>query len=237
MQSMKRNSVGREGWWTTHKYSRRAVIDLSVESFCGWQILLDMVEAANEKERYTPLEFPYCSERDKALVSTAFETGGRLSEVVMLRKSMFTIGDEWITVEKMPLLKRYRKLKNGETRRTPTTRDFLFPRTEPLAPFVVQRVEEAQDYLFPSRYNRKNKHLGYCRAYQIICDLARRVNFNCWPHRLRSERASQLGNEYKWSLEKILRFFYWKSASMGLRYSHSGLEDMKLSMPQIDYGF
>lgn len=246
MESLKGESKnrGRIGYWATHKYHRRSVEDLQVESFCGWKVFLQMIETAKDKDRYNPIEYAYCSQRDIALVTTAFETGGRISEVLKLRKQMFTVDDEWILVENMPLLKRWKKRKTideetGETRVVtkpiPTTRDFVFRRAEPLAEFIVQWLDECDDYLFPSFRKSKLPHLCQVRAYQIITELAERIHFNMWPHRIRSERASQLGREYKWNLEKILRFFGWKSMNTAMRYAHAGIDDMKQAMPEVEY--
>lgn len=245
MQTLKQHGLkGREGYWATHKFHRRSVEDLQVESFCGWRIFLDLIEACNDKDRYTPYHFPYCSERDKALISAAFETGGRISEVLKLRKKMFTISDEWVLVENMPLLKRFKKRKilDKETEETitvtkpiPTTRDFVFRRSEPLSEFVVAWIDQRNDYLFPSYRKSRFPHIHPTRAYEIVTELAKKINYEMWPHRIRSERASQLGREYKWSLEKIMRFFGWKTTSMAIRYAHAGIEDMKAAMPHIEY--
>ena len=89
-----------KSWWKTHKYQRHSV-EKDVKTFCGWDILLELVEACGN-----PLE--------KALISFLFETGGRVSEVLSLTTDMFSIIEETkppiIIVSGMPLRKRYRKI-------------------------------------------------------------------------------------------------------------------------------
>jgi len=48
--------------------------------------------------------------RDKALIATAFETGGRIQEVLMLKKENFTVLEDRIVVKDMPVVKRYEKV-------------------------------------------------------------------------------------------------------------------------------
>ena len=54
--------------------ARRSVLE--IESFCGWDYLLNLIDKCEWL-------------RDKALVSTLFETGGRVSEVLKLKTSNF----------------------------------------------------------------------------------------------------------------------------------------------------
>lgn len=76
----------------------RSVKD-DVEGFCGWSFLLDLVNEAD-----TLLM--------KGLIATLFETGGRISEVLSLRKWNFEteLNPEVVVVKQMPLLKRFEKV-------------------------------------------------------------------------------------------------------------------------------
>lgn len=260
MQSLteQHGNKGKEGYWNDRSFHRRSIEDLEVRSFCGMQIFYDMIEAAENKDRYSPYEYPYCSERDKALLSCLFETGGRELEVAMLRKEMFDVDEEFVIVRDMPLVKRYKRTKltdkaTGEvivvTKSIKDFRTLTFKRDEPLAEFVVQWIDQVEDYLFPSRRNGKFPHLHPTRIYQIIDDLSLVAGHNqqiidregnlimrngepvtrgaMWPHRIRSERASYLGSVLKWNLEKIMRFFGWKTTEIAMRYAHKSVEDMK----------
>lgn len=267
MTQQTHGNKGREGFWNDRRSYKRAVADLEVFSFIGWKVLVDVVEAANNKDRYSVYDFPFCSERDKGLVSTAFLSGGRITEVCRLRKSMFTVDDEWVNIKNMPLLKRKRPMKivdhrTGETVVTtkpiPAARDVSFRRNEPLAEIVVQWIDYVKDYLFPS--HRRRGHFPYMtiqRAWQIVDNLSRSAGYIeqitnergkpvyrngepvtrglLWPHRLRSERASQLAKDYGFDIQKLMKFFGWTKPDTAVRYAHRSTEDLKAAMPEITY--
>ncbi|MBT0159099.1 phage integrase family protein [Candidatus Bathyarchaeota archaeon A05DMB-2] len=115
------------GWyWQEHgdEYVRFKVGDLP--EFCGWKTLLRLVDECGDTEYYKENVFlrgkfaklPRWKVeelrlklilRDKGLVATAFETGGRISEVLGLRKSMFTVKEDRIIIRDMPVVKRFKK--------------------------------------------------------------------------------------------------------------------------------
>ncbi|MDH5448428.1 MAG: site-specific integrase [Candidatus Bathyarchaeota archaeon] len=249
MESLKGESKNRGtiGYWATHEYSRRAVVDLDGKEFCGWGALAKMCEAAMDASRYT-WEQKFLCQRDRALVAILFLTGCRAEEVARLRKSMFSFDEEWIYGKGIPVVKSWRYIDNKKTReekqargekpRTKSlqkTREIVFPRREPLSELLIEWLDQVQDYLFPSKFHRHRKHLSPIRAYQIVTDLAKRTGFDMWPHRIRSERASQLGSEYGYRTRDIMRFFAWESEKTARRYVHESLEDIKLRIPIISY--
>ena len=110
-----------DGTWVD--YWRRSVED--IPEFIGWEFMLGLLEEAR-RTLYYPNVSPIATIennrfalrrekqlRDEALVATAFCTGGRISEVLMLTADNFKvqeIDDETrILVDGMPLLKRYDK--------------------------------------------------------------------------------------------------------------------------------
>jgi len=230
----------KEGYWKTHKFERRSVEDLARKKFCGWNVLLEMIDACDDPTRYNPQDYPLMKERDKALLAAIFETGGRLSEVLQLRKEMFSIGEEWISVKGMPVLKHFRRIKDDDgntvkTKTIKTTREFTFRRAEPLAEILVAWIDlYATNYLFPSK-TKKRKTLSYQRAYQIVTEIGKKIGFDCFPHRLRSERASQLCSEYGYQLQTVMDFMAWESIKVAKDYVHSSLEDMRRLTPQVLY--
>lgn len=225
----------KEGYWSNHTYHRRAVIDLDGKSFCGWNRIQRMIDACGSKDRYNPYDYGYCSDRDKTLIAATFLLGCRIGETVRLQKSMIRIADGWVYCEKIPLLKRWRyvgkPVAGGRTKRLPATRDFVFPASEQFTPYLEYWLSQADDYLFPSRFRNQRRFLSINRAWQIIEDAAKRARFNCWPHRIRSERASQLAKEYGWKEMELMRFFGWKTQKEAMRYVHESVEDMKQRFP------
>jgi len=111
------------GWyWQVHgeEYERFKVGELP--KFCGWNVLLRLIKEC-ENTRYFERShlFKLTEEekeqlrrklimRDKALIATAFETGGRISEVLALKKCNFEVQADRIVVRDMPVVKRYEKV-------------------------------------------------------------------------------------------------------------------------------
>jgi hypothetical protein len=168
------------GYWATHPYVRLNVKDFS-EEWVGYKPLLKLVDLAEKP-------------REKAFLSCLFLTGGRVSEVLNLRKNNFEIrpSENLIIVRGMRLLKRYRKIKElnftnirGETIRKwvtqkieKTRKPFPILLSEPLIPFLLNWIEsipEENAYLFPSPY-RENRPLSRFWAYRQIRELDKKVN-------------------------------------------------------------
>jgi integrase len=147
------------------------------EEWVGYPAILELIELAG-----TP--------REQAFLSALFLTGGRTSEVLALKKSMFEIRkrERVIVVRNMPLLKRYRKLsevKDEEGKRKwiteklqKTRKPFPILLKEPLVPYLLNWIEaipEEEGLLFPSPY-RVGKPLSRFWAYHVIRGLDNRLN-------------------------------------------------------------
>jgi len=111
------------GWyWKEHgdEYTRFKVGDLP--HFCGWNTLLRLINNCDETPYYEdakPIKGTRIGEmkrlakklrdKDKELVANAFETGGRVLEILGLRKEMFTIKSDRVIIRDMPVVKRFKK--------------------------------------------------------------------------------------------------------------------------------
>ncbi|TET20620.1 site-specific integrase [Candidatus Bathyarchaeota archaeon] len=270
------------------KYTRMSV-DEDVEEFCGWEFLTRLTnECDNTLYRFLPDKF---RKRDKALVATAFLTGGRISEVLMLRRSNFEFQEERIVVKDMALLKRYEKIREyldvrdekpegafsdlyhysykreAWVKRTFDTKpivkirkDFPIPYFEPLTPIMVEWVKDANDWLFPTNYLggkfycdgvesfakeflgvKSRKWITKTLGYSIVREVGQRAlegselrkkmsrkDFHIWPHWFRSQRASQLGQEYRFKDPHINRFFGWETfrKTQARRYAKTSMEEL-----------
>jgi len=168
------------GYWATHPYVRLNVKDYS-EEWVGYKPLLELIALAEKP-------------REKAFLSCLFLTGGRVSEVLSLRKNNFEIRKEenLIICRSMPLLKRYKKLQElnftnskGQTIRRwvtqkleKTRKPFPILLGEPLTPILLNWIEDIPDengLLFPSPY-REGKPLSRFWAYRFIRRLDKAVN-------------------------------------------------------------
>lgn len=98
--------------------TRRGVFDAKT-GFLGWKTILSIIDQCHKTPYYmNPHPFLADSWREKKrrelrlrdflLISLSFLTGGRISEVLMLRTDNFVVDGDWITVAGMPLLKRYK---------------------------------------------------------------------------------------------------------------------------------
>lgn len=111
------------GWyWKIHgdEYERFSVSELP--QFCGWDTLTNLVHECDFSHYYQKCGLPITIgekkrlqkrliNRDKALVAVSFESGGRILEVLSLRKSMFTVESDRIIIKDMPIVKRFKKVR------------------------------------------------------------------------------------------------------------------------------
>jgi len=185
-----------------------------VESFCGWERLLELVEKCEQ-------------ERDRALISALFETGGRVSEVLQLKKDNFVVQKPYLIVKAMPVLKRYKKVgetldekgkKRWITERKKGYRTFPIHMKEPLCPTLIDYVRNIKsDRLFD---------ISRIQVYRII----RKLDDNIFPHWFRAQRASQLALEYGFSVHDLIDFFSWKSLRTAIHYSRMGWKGLATKM-------
>ena len=127
---------------------------------------------------------------------------------------------------------------------------FLFPTNSKTSkvesPGVQKWIEDDKKFRLQSR-----AWLSPDRAYQIVRSVGHRLgeritaniedsyerkramdHYHVWDHRFRTERASQLGSEYKYNEMELNRFFSWESAwsgkhkTMAQRYAHLGFKDL-----------
>lgn len=151
-------------FWSNHKYYRLNVVDF-IKKFCGWSAIVELVRYAS-------------TELEKAFLAALFLSGGRIMEVLNLRKENFSVctreedGEKFLNVEDMPLEKRYKKIgakfvgsdgKNHfETEKVFAVRNaFSIMLKEPLADILLNWINKSQGgLLFPSPYHHKGEKKG-----------------------------------------------------------------------------
>jgi len=195
----------------------------TIETFCGWDYLLDMVRRCDNM-------------RDRALISTLFETGGRVSEVLMLERRHFKISDDFLVVIAMPVVKRYKKVDKYYdekakkwrwiTEKALGYRSFPIRLDEKLVPYVLEWLDYIGDgLLFPSSVSPQ-KPLSRIHAWRIVT----RINPDVFPHWFRAQRASQLALEYGFDVHDLIEFFSWKDLRTAIHYSHMGWKGLAAKM-------
>lgn len=191
-------------------------IERDIEAFCGWDFLLDLVNAAR-------------STIDKALVAGLFLTGCRISELILLKPEQFNLGfdKDFIIVERCPVLKRYSR---KERKSMSTQRTFPIRRDEPLVPYLVNAIKNpVSKLLFP--YTRQTVFL---RVRAIGRRLDSKVPFSnihssqIYPHWFRAQRARQLRYEYGFSDEELRDWFGWKVTEAGMPAIYGKLSCLEL---------
>lgn len=223
---------GRSIWGINSTLKRkleRHSVERDVRSFIGWNKLNEIIDAAKN--------IGHNGVRNAGFVATLFECGGRVSETLMLKPSMFSVlkgcQPKLIMVENMPLLKRYKKLsdflddkghKHYKTERINATRDFSFrvdePLVKPMADWIIHALDNRLELLFPSPYTEKPLTRKW--AYQLIDKIGSRVGLELYPHWFRSQRASQMASEYDFREASLLEWFMWEKWETAKKYAKLG---------------
>ena len=147
-----------------------------------------------------------------ALFATLFQSGARISEALGFHSDMFR-------KEKTPeglkiIIYGATVLKKG----TPTIRNIPMPLNEKLVAPMMNWVEEQNGYLFPG--------VSRGQAYWWIA----RTDPAWWPHRIRSERATQLVLEYGFTVADLMKFFNWSNPKEALDYVRLSVGDIGRKM-------
>ena len=227
--------MSRVGWWANHDYVRRSV-EKDVTRFVGWTRLHELIAEVPQ----------YNFKRNQALFVTTFLTGGRIEEVLQLRKSNFKVNKDTqeIIVNDMRLLKRYEKL--GEylewVDEKPTNKlSRLFKFDQDKNKFFRNRYETEskeeirREFRFATTEDMaeillnwlemaqdylfvgyRDDHLGYDMAYKII------TTTGVYPHWLRAQRASCLISEYGWKMEMMMEWMGWEELTTARHYAKYG---------------
>ena len=229
-----------KGYWATHEYKRRSV-EKDVKEFAGWQQLDDLLAKLPENN----------NERNQALFATAFQTGGRIEEVLMLKKNNFTVKEKekLVIVKGMKLLKRYEKTGSWTEwiEQKPNNKlARLYKLDEKQNKFYRNRYDtektdmDRQEFWFDTGehfagilldwISQSNEdflfpgritHLSYSMAYRIINATG------VYPHWLRAQRASCLIAEYGWPMEQMMEWMGWEELSTARHYAHFGPASLK----------
>ena len=179
---------------------------MDTSHFCGWQILLKCLGYANNED-------------EKNLIAFAFETGGRISEVLQLRTDMFKPMKETkppiLVVRGMPLLRQSKK-SNFPLR---VRSDFVIRIDEPLTKIMLQAIikhlHDNQPLIFLN--SSTGKLYGRRWAYKVLRRIGGKAGIYLYPQRLRCERAYHLGKSLK--AESLVEWFTWDNWSSAKRYS------------------
>ena len=158
----------------------------------------------------------------------AFVTGGRASEIPMLRPEQFSWNDKVVHVSQMRVLKW----------RRPKTRTFLLLRDEkdPLLNDCIRYVKECKtDFLLPrhltwTREPVQDQHFGGVRLWQLMHE----IDEDLWCHWFRGQRASFLVYVRKYNVFELKAHFEWASVDTAAHYVRVKEEAERLGLKMED---
>jgi integrase len=146
----------------------------------------------------------------KCLIALMFLSGGRINEVLPIRKRSFQIkeldGIEYLIVRMRILKKRGGKI---------LYRKIPLPLSEQLVPYITNYIEPLKndDRLFHGWYERK--------ALRLLKSLGRLIGRDVWNHLLRHCRLSELSEELDFDSLDLMRWTGWSDSRPASTYVHS----------------
>jgi len=146
------------------------------------------------------------------LFSVLFETGCRISEALQLHREMFVYEAPFLKVYRLPVMKKKERAPIGDR-----FRNISIPLQEPLVEPMMKYVGSKPGRLF-SR--------SRVWAWRKIVE----VDDRWWPHRIRSERATQLNLEYGFDISKLMKWFNWVEAKEAQEYVRLDMRDLEKAM-------
>lgn len=191
-------------------------VDEDVQEFCGWPELMRIIHSAKPG-------------RDQALIAATFLTGGRISEVLLLKRGNFDLSNkEILIVKSMPVLKRFKKV--GE-RIVDGKKKWITEKQLAYRTFPIVRKETAVPVLenWLKRFRHKDEQLfdvNRVKAFLII----RALGKDLYPHWFRAQRACQLAYDYGFDVHDLMDFFQWKDIRITMHYSSLGYKGLAKRM-------
>lgn len=147
-----------------HKVSMRE----EVTEYCGDELLEELIQKCNET-RIRDSDSLHRTKRNKALIALLFLTGGRIEEVLMLKKKNFDFDNEEAKRNNAFLVKDMKLLKHYSAPGKPkhATRTFPIWNDEPLVQYLYDWLPEIENDLFD---------ITRQRAWQIVEEVGKRLD-------------------------------------------------------------
>jgi len=244
------------GYWSHNKYYRMNVEELVTE-FCGWKPLTDLISYAQEGRDQAFLT---------ALFQTGgrvSEVLALMKRNFMIRSvEGVVVVTDMILLKRYKKLSEYvdsEGSRKWETEKLLTKRkQFPIKIAEPLTPILLKWLDHYENLLFPSPY--KLGPLSRWWAYKLVRHLDKVIpeklrtqldlnkplikngkevkhKLNLWLHWFRSQRASQLVDNYNYEVLDLVDYFSWKKQDTALIYARRGWRGLasKMQATQITY--
>jgi integrase len=208
-------------------WTRRAV-GRDVKRFVGWEKIIELADMLKQDPLY------------QAIYATTFLTGGRISEVLPLRRGNFVVSDKYLTVTGMPLLKHYQKMseyieERDERPATNIGRLFQFnPGTGKWwrKRYSTERVDAARSD-FDVRCDEPLCALTLEWINNTTSDVLflgatrwkawqKFAGVGIYPHWLRAQRASCLISFWRFTMEEMMEWMGWEELTTARHYAKMG---------------
>jgi integrase len=239
------------GYWSLNDYHRLSVKDF-VEQFCGWKALLELVNCAkSSRDRAFLAALFLTGGRVKEVLSlTAQNFEIRESENLIICRNML-LEKRYRKVEAItkPNGKKGWLTERLEKYRKP----FPIVMREPLVPILLEWLSQSQGggLLFPSPYSvgPLSRFWAYRLVRKIDIEIPTALrealglnkpfikdgvkvsdSIHLWLHWFRSQRASQLVENYGYSTEDLIEYFSWESPQTAMVYARRGWRGLASKM-------
>lgn len=203
-----------------------------VKGFCGWKFLESFINVFN----FPPFQ---------GFVSTLFETGGRVSEVLELSRENFNLEahKDLIVVEYMPIFKRYRVIGRRQDETKKRGFKFITEKVEDYRTFPIRKDEPLVHYMLKWLNTVKSGKLfefDRFMALKLLREAGKKLNkpipgtmhrvekrpllsSEIFNHLFRAERACQLASEYGFDVYSLNQFFGWKPRKLQMAEKYASL--------------
>jgi integrase len=253
----------RQGYWATHEYYRLNVKDF-VEEFVGWTAIMQLFGMLYDKRDKSFFAYLFLTggraTEVLALRKSNFEVRPDKNAVLVRNMKLLKRYKKISELVKADGSKGWVTEKLVKFRKT-----FPIMLNEPLTPILLEWVESQDDLLFPSPrgVNDKGEALPLTRgwAYKLIRwvdnllpeglreSLRLNIPFissngvkvndsiHLWLHWFRSQRASQLVNDYGYEVLDLMNYFSWEKAETAIHYARRGWVGLaeKMESTKISY--
>lgn len=208
MEESKNPKLQKRGYRGKDKF-RRISMDEVVKEYCGNDILEKLVE--NCEKLPSKIGGKKFLKRNKALIATLFLTGGRVSEVLMLKKENFDFDNEEAKRNNAFLVRDMEVLK-GVAKGKPIriTRTFPIWNDDPLVEYLIEWLDEIDGYLF---LTERKSTMAPSTAFVIVREagklLERTLHINTmW---FRKQREYYLVKEKGFTAYNLQAYFRFKN--------------------------
>ena len=233
-----------------NEYHRLSVSEF-VESFCGWAALTELVGMAkSERDRaFLAALFLTGGRAREALSLSKSNFEIREADGLILVRNM-PLEKRYKKVEQ--ITKADGSLGWRTEKMLKFRKPFPIVLKEPLAPVLTGWIEKSSGPLFPSPYKPESplsRHWAYHMIRELDEDLPvslrERLGVNrpfvaegvklaphihLWTHWFRSQRASQLVENYNYATEELIDYFSWEHYKTALTYAKRGWRGLAAKM-------